>query len=345
MKRIIALILVGLMLASAGCAEGFVYSTKSVTDCAQTSSLYDAFYASGELSVNIPGVAEGIVPQGICYLADEDWMLFAGYRSDKGASALIAVDMQSNQVVKEVLLQNVDGSVYDGHAGGVCVSEKNIFVSNNHRLYRLSLETFRSLPASSECAFEEEIPVPVNSSYCCYNDGILWVGEFQYEASYKTDASHKLKGADGYHRAWTCGYVLDASTENEFTAAHLAGEDAIPDYILSMTERIQGIAVKDGAIYLSQSYGRKNSAHLYRYEYVLNNAPDATAELSGVEVPIWLLDSDVLTGNLFCPPMTECVVAVESDLYLLFESAAETYMDPNNPSVNPMDRVFKITTY
>lgn len=346
MKRILALLLTALLLASAACAEGeFVYSTASVTTCEQTSPIYDAFYASGELSVSIPGVAEGIVPQGICYLPEEDWMLFAGYRTDKDNSALIAVDMKTNQVVKEVLLNNVDGSAYNGHAGGVCVTEKNIFVSNNHRLYRLSLETFRGLPASGYCAFEEEIPVPVNSSYCCYNDGILWVGEFQYGSEYKTDSSHRLKGEDGYHRAWTCGYVLDSSTENEFTAAHLTGGDAVPDYILSMTERIQGIAVNENGIYLSQSYGRRNSSHVYRYANVLLSEPAALAEVEGAEVPVWLLDSSVLTGELLCPPMSECMAATDSGLYLLFESAAETYIDPSNPSQNPMDRVFRITDF
>ena len=90
MKKGLALLLTLLLACSTACGEGFVYSTQSVCDNAQTSPLYDVFYQSGELGVSIPGVAEGIVPQGIAYLPEEDWVLFSGYRGDGGSSALIA---------------------------------------------------------------------------------------------------------------------------------------------------------------------------------------------------------------------------------------------------------------
>lgn len=340
MKRLLALLL-ALLLCGSACAEGMTYTATSVTDCAQTSELYDAFYAAGELGILTPGLKEGVIPQGISYLPEEDWVIFAGYRDDGGSSAIIASDRQTGEVVKEVHLLNVDGSVYSGHAGGVCVTEKNIFISNASKLLRISLDTFRALPASSECAFEEEIPVPVNASYCSYNDGVLWVGEFQYGGEYKTDASHKVKSEDGRFKAWTCGYVLTGDTANEFKPEALTGAAATPDYILSMTERIQGITVKDGQIYLSQSYGRKNASTLYRFSNVLENEPDATADVNGVTVPIWCLDKGVRTGALICPPMTECLTTVDGAVYVLFESGANKYKD----SKNPMDRVFMLTGF
>lgn len=345
MKKMLAMLLALALLCGAACAEGFVYTTTSVTDCAQTSELYDAFYAAGELSILTPGLKEGIIPQGIAYLPEEDWVLFAGYRDDGGHSALIAVSRETGEVVKEAHLLNMDGTVYNGHAGGVCATEKNVFVSNAGKLFRISLDTFRALPASSECRFEEEIPVPVNASYCCYADGVLWVGEFEYGGEYKTDSSHKLKSEDGRFKAWTCGYVLTSETENEFKPEAITGEAATPDYILSMTERIQGITVKDGQIYLSQSYGRKNASTLYRFSNVLENEPDATAELGGVTVPIWCLDKGVRTGAIICPPMTECLCTVDGAVYVLFESGANKYMDPANASKNPMDRVFALTGF
>ena len=85
----------------------------------------------GELSVSIPGCAQDLVPQGIDYLDEEDWMLICGYSSGSRNSSIVAVDMKTNQVVKEVFLLNVDGTDYTGHAGGMCVTEKNIFISNN----------------------------------------------------------------------------------------------------------------------------------------------------------------------------------------------------------------------
>lgn len=345
-RKILVLGVALLMLLAAGARGEFVYTNTSVATCEQTHAMYSRFYQSGELSVNIPGLAEGLVPQGLDDLPAENWLLFAGYRSDKGNSALIAVDLATNEVVKEVILYNMDGSAYNGHAGGVCVTEKNIFLSNAHRLLRISLETFRALPASGGCRFEEEIPVPVNASYCCYDEGVLWVGEFQYGAEYKTDASHRIRTADGAYRAWACGYVLDKDSENELKPSALTeGGDARPDYILSTTERIQGITVKEGKIYLSQSYGRRASSSIYRYQNVLARAADAEVALDGVSVPVWFLDKNALEDTLIAPPMTECLCTIGGCVYVLFESGAETYRAGKNPSENPMDRVFRLVEY
>ncbi len=340
MKKLLSLILLFCLLVPSALAD-FYHTTESVTSCEKTSAMYDKFYAAGELSVRIPGCAQDFVPQGLAYLAEENWMLFAGYSSGDRQSSLIAVDMESNEVVKEIFLNNVDGTPYMGHAGGVCITEKNIFVSNNEHLYRLSLAAFRAAAASAACNFDEAIPVPCRSSYCQYNDGILWVGEFQYGTEYPTDRSHRIKTADGYQKAWAIGYQLDKSTDNEIKAASMTAEGAIPDYILSTTERIQGITVKNGMIYLSQSYGRKNTSNVYRHKNVLADAPRAQADVLGAQVNIWFLDSDSLDGVLMCPPMTECLCTVGDSVYVLFESGAEKYRDAKNP----MDRVFRLDTF
>ena len=334
MKKCLLLLIVGLSLVCSSCAAEVEYTVTSGTDCAQTESRYDRFYQSGETGLVVPGLAEGLVPQGICYLPGEDWLLFAGYRSDKGNSALIAVDRQTGEITRQAVLQYADGRDYNGHAGGVCATETDIYLSNAHMLYRISLEDFRALPGKGVCRFAEEIPVPVNSSYCCYEAGVLWVGEFQYGGDYKTDASHYVKPADGLQRAWTCGYRMDA------------GQDfSRPDYILSVTERIQGITTLNGKIYLSQSYGRRADSLILKYENVLTREPDSTVEIAGESVPVWNLDSTCREDVLLCPPMSECLCIIDGAVYVLFESAAQTYMDPGKPSANPMDRVFRLDDY
>ena len=305
------------------------YTLTSVTDCAKTSASYDRFYDSGELGPVIPGLAEGLVPQGIAWLPEEDQLLYCGYRSDKGNSALIAANRQTGEIRKIVHLLYEDGSDYSGHAGGVCATEDDIYISNAKHLYRISLERFRSLPEESRCTFEEEIPVPVNASFCSYAEGVLWVGEFQYTGDYPTDPSHAVRGRDGIQRAWICGYRMEGRTDF-----------GTPDCILSVTERIQGMTTRDGAIYLSQSYGRRASSSIFRYEPVLEREPDTSVLLDGRDIPVWILDSGCRSAVLLCPPMTECLCTVGEEVYVLFESAAQTYMDPKKPSLNPIDRVF-----
>ena len=65
-----------------------------------------------------------------------------------------------------------------------------------------------------------------------------------------------------------------------------------------------------------------------------------TVQLEQREIPLWILDSSSRIGAMLCPPMTECLCTVEDTVYVLFESASEPYMNPSNPSVNPMDRIF-----
>ena len=331
MKKVLCALLALLTLLACSCTAETVYTCASVTDAEASAAAYARFSEAGELSVVIPGLKEGFVPQGITYLPDDDALLFAGYSGGSENSALLAVNRETGEMIKQVRLNNADGSKYTGHAGGVCATETDIYVSNDHKLFRISLDTYRKLPASASCAFEEEIPVPVNSSYCSYADGVLWVGEFQYGGDYPTDASHRVSTADGLQRAWTCGYVMREG--QDFSA---------PDYILSMTERIQGMTVLNGKIYLSQSYGRRNDSVLYRYAAVLNEEPDCTIDVNGKSVPLWILDSTCREDALLCPPMTECLCTIREEIYVAFESAAKTYMNPSNPSVHPMDRVFKL---
>ena len=66
--------------------------------------------------------------------------------------ALLSVSRATGELLKQVKLNNVDGSKYTGHAGGVCATETDIYVSNTHKLFRISLEKYEALPASHPSA-------------------------------------------------------------------------------------------------------------------------------------------------------------------------------------------------
>ncbi|MBO2516238.1 MAG: hypothetical protein CW338_03035 [Clostridiales bacterium] len=341
-RKILCLLCVmALLLSVPACAadRNVVFTAQERTGCENTSRSYDAFYAAGECGVLIPGLKEDLVPQGITYLESEDWLIFAGYSSNKGEySALICADASSGEIRKQVLLETVQGEPYTGHAGGVCVTEKDVYVSNAHKLYRLSLETLLALPERAVCPFEEEIGVPVNSSYCSYSDGILWVGEFEYSTDYRTDSSHKIKTGEGTFKAWTCGYYLDA--EGGLGSTPRSGSDLIPDIILSTPEKIQGITVLNGSVYISRSYGRRASSSLMRFDGLLEKPADAAVTYGGREIPVWYLDKGNRSAIIVAPPMTESLCNMKGKVIVLFESAANTYRRVDNASENPMDRVF-----
>jgi hypothetical protein len=45
------------------------------------------------------------------------------------------------------------------------------------------------------------------------------------------------------------------------------------------------------------------------------------------------------------PPASEGLFALDDSIYVLFETAAQKYMEPENPSANPMDRLFRLTGF
>lgn len=346
MKRKLLIGLITLILLPVFCrAENDGFTSREVTGCENTNPSYELFYSSGQPGALIPGLSEGLVPQGLCFIEEKNWLLFAGYSgSGETGSALIAVDRSDGSIVKQVLLRTLSGEPYTGHAGGVCVSGDTIYVSNAHRLYTLPLQTFLSLPEKSECAFTGEIPVPVNASWCCCEGGMLYVGEFEYSTEYKTDKSHKMKTADGTFRAWTCCYRLD---ENGCLSSIRFASDgtAIPDLILATPERIQGMTVKNGSVYISQSYGRRSSSLIMRFDALFDRAYDCEIEYGGFAVPMWFLDKNARSASLLAPPMSESLCTVCGTVYVLFESAAGIYRSPGNLSSNPMDRVFGLTGF
>lgn len=295
-------------------------------------SSYKKFLECATPEFIIPGLNQTVVPQGMDYWEERGWMLISGYCTDESknggkGSVLLAVDMNSGMMIGEYYLKNMDGTYHTSHAGGVAVTKKNVFIANGGTLYRIPLTDL--LPQCNEATIVEEIKVPTRASLANCSGGILWVGDFQYGDSYPTEEFRHMKNRRGnMYYAWMVGYRLDDSTENELSEAAMSGSDyATPDIVLSMTERIQGMAYlpEVGQIALSQSYGRTNASTLYFYEDPMADDPHTTVTLNGTSVPVWFLDSKLTVREMPAIPMSEGIANVGGKLYVLFESGAEKY--------------------
>ncbi|MBR4068269.1 MAG: hypothetical protein IKK08_06525 [Clostridia bacterium] len=344
-------------VAMAGLEDDTYHSFYSIIDCEKSLSnkLYKTFRQAGELSIVIPGCPQDFVPQGLAYYAPKNLIFFSGYSSDKNASTLISANPATGEIVKEIFLKNPDGSWYTGHAGGVSVTDKNIFISDKNKLYRLPMSAYEAAEFSDVGTFVEAIPVPCEASYCQLNNGILWVGEFYHddkkdEKDYLTDPSHEVKGPDGTtYYSWILGYKLVNYTENELDPACITANGAIPDYVLITPIHIQGLTFSGGKIFLSQSYGRANDSTIYRYGNVLGTDPHMKVQVLGVPRPAWFLNAAVQESKLISPPMSEGLCTIGDSVYISFESAATKYREPKkkdeDPSRDPLDRLFKLNPY
>jgi|GEM_PF-944686 hypothetical protein len=300
-----------------------------------------------------PGLLKGqnVVIQGIDYSEDLKWMFLCGYVDPKENlttgntnSVVFILDMTQNdpvtgnpgKFIKEVILQTTTGGAYTGHAGGIAVTKNNLFVSSGGYLYRMALSKVTVSATTITARFDEAIRVPVNASYCSFDDdySVLWVGEFEYAAGgYTTDASHH----NGSYTAWTVGYKINETgasgynASNGFKTTSLGGASgATPDYILWHCNKTQGVAAIANKIMLSQSYGRTNASSIHTYTNKVYGpsagSRSGTVSLNGKTIPYWTLSSP---NQVSAAPMTEGLAKYRSGntyyMYIASESATYKY--------------------
>lgn len=164
-------------------------------------------------------------------------------------------------------------------------------------------------------------------------DRRVWVGEFVFlEKGFKGDPLHSMKDRKGAMKyAWVAGYDLDA---NEDLAG---GPSPLPAAILSVRQKVQGIAFLEGHILLSMSYGRKDHSTLavYKIHPGGKENPHDSAQVRGKAVPVWFLDGlNKIGQDIDFPPMSEGITAVKGRLGVIFESGAEKYKTAGHVPLN-----------
>lgn len=305
------------------------------------------FLGKAEQQFLIPALSENLIPQGMD-LCDETGILYiSGYYSTKGKnSAIVAVDTSTGELVAEYILKKPGNLAFDGHVGGVAVTDTTLYVSGTKdtegRITILAIP-LSDLPAEGhhEITVQNTIPVPVSPSFLSYSGGYLWVGNF-----YHPGADYVL--SDGMHYTTTDAdgndlgcYIMGYDMTDGDTGLTVAeGDDyAQPDVVLVGPNKIQGVVVKDGAVTLSQSYGRTNNACLLHYALDLGETLDTVVTVNDRDVNAYILDSKRQTEAVTAMPMTEALAdAPDGGIYVLFESGAIKYANGTDRT----DHVWKI---
>lgn len=252
-------------------------------------------------------VAEGRIPtsdlalQGICMAGD--YLLLTAYSEDREVpGCLFLFDRVSGEYLATL------GMKKSSHLGGIAFDGENIWIchSDNGTVQRLS---YTYLRAVAKCAsktlidisdVDESYPVANTPSCITYENGhlyiattsLLWNGELK-EYTYEN------------------GGLLEENT-------------------YQVPARVQGIAFgADGQVYLSTSYGRRNSSYLKQYANLtdLSNAPNQP--LHTIELP----------------PCSEEIMIEDTDLYVLFESAGRKYYEGTDglgTALSPIDELLTI---
>ncbi len=349
--KITSLLFALILLCS--CGNTKVLRTKEITDkITQTAVVtetditeiedYKNFFKAFRSDFTIPGLFEGIIPQGICYIGELDAFAISGYYEDGlFPSMLMLVDGKSGKLTKAFPLQNVDGKDYFGHAGGLTSSENYIYITSEETCYICEIKNIKDLKNGDTLKFQSNFKLNTYGSFACYNDGILWTGDFIESSEKGREISRKITtlGSGETFYAYCEGYILkdglpDVKKINSETIGY------IPDYIIAIPEQVQGMSFTlSGKIIFSTSYGRKNDSKIYVYDDVLLTQRVGVYKIDDREIDLLACSSDLLKETIIAPPMAEGITQGEKGQYIIFESGAEKYR--NHRGKYPTDTAFK----
>lgn len=276
---------------------------------------YQEFALKSMNGAIIPGIMEGIIPQGICFIAEKDIILITGYHKGGASSVIFMVDRDDQKLVKSVLLVNEAGMPFDGHVGGIASDGGNVWIASERSVYTFTYEELEMVPNMGTVKIVEEIRCSVKADYICYTDSYLLVGEYNYAPFYRTDSSHTVSTDTGEkYSALVVGYSLN----EEGTIIESA------EFAVGVPDKVQGIAIRnDGSIIVSSSFWCFEDSTLMCYSGV--EAGNTSIILAGKEVPIYYLNDQCLLWKLCMPSMSEGIALVDDNCYILFENAALLY--------------------
>ncbi|MDT3843124.1 MAG: hypothetical protein LIV11_00885 [Bacillota bacterium] len=296
---------------------------------------YKPFLKSAKPWAVIPGLNEGMIPQGMCYCAEDKRTYIASY-SKADIPSVISILDEDGVLTAEAYLYNADGSRFSSHVGGLAISDDTLFVSapadaeGHYQVAEIPMKELEG-EGTKEVRIKKTFRVPVSPSFMNFSDGCLWVGNFYHpKGNYdlSADMNYTTKAENAEYGCYILGYDLSKKSVERFDEAGPDGYP-VPDMVMAAPDRIQGItSLSNGQMLLSQSYGRKSESRLMSFDTSSTHATLQDFQVGSSKVPGFILDSNCLTKAVTALPMTEAVSATPDGMILVsFESGAMHYSD------------------
>lgn len=318
----------------------------------------------GQPDMVIPGLnsADDMTPQGMTYYPAKNQVLISSYmgsnkKHSNNTSVIYVLDFETGNYVAKINLYNVDGSAFKGHAGGIAVSDNNLYVAtSNSGISYIPLSELENIKEGEEVnlTFSDTCCISASNndtetSYLSFADGILWTGNF-YQPKHESYG----KSANDEFASLILGYKIDScKTSAEEWDCLVSASDSgtqTPSFVITVPESIydiQSVIVKNDKVFINTSWGRKNNSGFYVSNVDLTKPGEKALTLSnGNSVDAYSLTETKFFTQL---PMAEGMFFKEdadghNSIYNIFESAAYYYhgYDSGSLSVNPTDVVWKI---
>ena len=361
-------------------------------------SIYDSYAAAylngyGEpTDLLIPGLTkdDNYVVQGMAYYPEKNWALVTAYHNadSPSPSMIYCIDIKTGDFVAMFSFLNVDGTANTDHGGGIAISEHNIYYScgdTDRKIAYAPLSAiegiendaskYRTVQLAGEQTFYETGSVAdgdktAYTAYCCYDQGVLWTGNFYDDGVAGIIAADYNAKAHSNHNSMVWGYKLSGNNSTEEWAnltSNTQNCQGNPTYVIGLPKDIidvQYATVDDGRLYLSRSYGTgtetcKNFG-MSEYSqlsitdidltvpgtYSITFTTDANGTQKTVDNAYNIPASEIKTFDFM--PMSEGLCVIDDYIYMTFESASYKYYEDAGIMGNcdmPIDVVWKIDQY
>lgn len=286
-----------------------------------------SYYSASEKAFSIPGTNDGAVAQGLHYDETSGKFLSTAYYS-KSNTVIFVIDEKTN-TSKRVNLAKENGKAFTKHSGGVAVYGEYVFVAGSgDGVYVFPYDEIMDCAdgATVKCLglfdtnFGEDNRV--KSSFVTVYGNKMLIGEFydRNSSDYNYEVNHKFTTEDNQnHFAYLAEFNLDADAYPDSFGICLS-----PSIVYSVRDCVQGVAVDDGKIYLSTSYGASFS-NVYAYD-LSKLQKDGDVTILNTTAPLYSLDSRSLVKTYKLAPMAEEIAFVNGYMYTMCESASNKYV-------------------
>lgn len=308
----------------------------TVQDNFATVADFRDFLAKAEKYALIPGLKEGIVPQGMGRHPVTGYVYISAYFTTSDTPSVILVLDEKGSFVAEYHMYKENGKPYTGHMGGVCVTEEYLYFSGPGvgDYYGIGEIALADLPkkGAHDVTFTSVVPLPIHASYLFYDQGNLWAGTFYLSGSYDMGEyfNQKVKNSAGAsYGGFAAMFPVDG---NGRLTVPEGSAYAVPTLTLATVDKVQGFTCRDGKVTLSISYGRGNNSTLDFYSIDPEKAT-ATYTADGKTYPMIVLDDTNRVKKVTAMGMTEGITLDEKgNVLILFESGAQKYYNSKNPT-------------
>lgn len=237
-------VVVGLSLAAVGGLNFYVRTA------------YGQFYQQAQPQFPIPGTNEGFVVQDLDYLDGDQLWLFSGYRETEPGSPVYKRTADGG--VTKFFVALPDGSVYDGHGGGISSTGDYVYLTCEGGYLVLDAQAVAQVADGGSVPVLDRCDLEFTPAFLNVEGNAMYVGEFYYPEAYETSSTHHITTPDGTENPAVL-YVYPAAADRYGFADQAAS-------VLSIPAKVQGACrAPGGNLVLSTSWGI-GASHFYEYD-------------------------------------------------------------------------------